>query len=230
MQSAGMNILTELGYFSLDDRAKLMSMEKLDRNILIGKLLRRDKQMVKDLEEGFKEARRIFMENNSIQDREILTIKKDAIFLIDRPSGINGDITELLKIRKKKSFNMYMNILGKEHYYNTSTGDFEVKGYTKEVIDSHSEFLFKDLRTVMDYDSVNDKDSIYRHLAILKDDMVNYNLPIGYYRSILNGNLFYKSIINDTVIEVLATEQSGTKNLSHTANLNFILEIIYNLL
>ena len=53
MESAGLNILTELGYFSEDERNRLLSINKLDRNIIIGKLLRNNPKMVEGLENGF---------------------------------------------------------------------------------------------------------------------------------------------------------------------------------
>lgn len=78
MESAGMNILTELGYFSEEDRKKLLSMDKLKRNVLIGKMLRKNPKMMEDLEKGFAEARRIFFQVNNIDEYDVVSVKRDS--------------------------------------------------------------------------------------------------------------------------------------------------------
>ena len=57
--------------------------ERQVRQVYVGKL-QKDKAVSDALKEGIREARKNLFEANNIQDYEVLSIKNDAIFLIDR--------------------------------------------------------------------------------------------------------------------------------------------------
>lgn len=230
MESAGLNILTELGFFSKEYREELLSKDKLERNIIIGKLLKKDPSMVEALEDGFCEARKIFIEKNNITDHEILAIKRDAIYLLDRMTGIDGNISELIKIRPKHYYNTYINILGKEHYFNTSTEEFDVKGYPKEIIEHHNNFLFKELKKCLTLDYINDKDNLFLYLASLKDNMVTFNLDKGYYLDIRHGQYLIRDILEGNFVALPDISDDGKNITYYSNNLSFILDIIYSVL
>ena len=211
MESAGMNILTELGYFSEEDRKKLLSMDKLKRNVLIGKMLRKNPKMMEDLEKGFAEARRVFFEVNGIDEYDVVSVKRDAIFII--------------------GYNSYINIMGYENYYNSDTNKLDVKKYSKEVIEVHKDFLLKDLKEILKNSELGLTKENFIKLAVLKDKMVSYNLPKEYYFDIMRSSYLIRGIENVNFSVHNIEEDSVEKGiLLYNNNFKFILEVIEQVL
>lgn len=231
MESAGLNILTELGYFSEDERNRLLSINKLDRNIIIGKLLRNNPKMVEDLENGFANARKIFFEKNNIDEYDVISIKRDAIFIIGNKK-IDNNISKYVKIRPKNRYSSYLNIMGYENYYNRDTDKLDVKKYAKEVEAVHKDFLLKDLKEILKNSELGLVKENFIKLAVLKDKMVSYNLDKEYYFDIIRSSYLIRSMINGSQYSVNDIEDSFVKEglLSYNNNLRFILEIIENVL
>lgn len=230
MESAGMNILTELGYFSEEDRKKLLSMDKLKRNVLIGKMLRKNPKMMEDLEKGFAEARRIFFEVNNIDDYDVVSVKRDAIFVTGNKK-INHNISKYIKIRPKNRYTSYINIMGYENYYNSDTDKLDVKKYSKEVIEVHKDFLLKDLKEILRNSELGLTKENFIKLAVLKDKMVSYNLPKEYYFDVMRSSYLVKGIENVNFSIQDIEEDSVEKGiLLYNNNFKFILEIIEQVL
>ena len=211
MESAGMNILTELGYFSEDDRKKLMEMDKLKRNVLIGNLLRRNPKMNEDLHHGFAEARRIFFEKNNIDEYDVLSIKKDAIFLIGNKI-IDPNISKYIKIRPKHRYTSYM----------------DVKNYGAIAKEHHKDYLLKDLKEVLRNSEKGQVKDNFIKLAVLKDKLISYNLPKGYYLDILREQYLIEGsgFRTNLALHNIEDEAVQDKVLLYNNNLKFILEII----
>lgn len=230
MESAGMNILTELGYFSEEDRKKLLSMDKLKRNVLIGKMLRKNPKMMEDLEKGFAEARRIFFQVNNIDEYDVVSVKRDAIFIIGNKK-IGHNISKYIKIRPKNRYTSYINIMGYENYYNSDTDKLDVKKYSKEVIEVHKDFLLKDLKEILKNSELGLTKENFIKLAVLKDKMVSYNLPKEYYFDIMRSSYLIKGIENVNFSIQNIEEDSVEKGiLLYNNNFKFILEIIEQVL
>lgn len=227
MESAGMNILTELGYFSEDDRKKLMEMDKLKRNVLIGNLLRRNPKMNEDLHHGFAEARRIFFEKNNIDEYDVLSIKKDAIFLIGNKI-IDPNISKYIKIRPKHRYTSYINIMDRENYYNSDTDTMDVKNYGSIAKEHHKDYLLKDLKEVLRNSEKGQVKDNFIKLAVLKDKLISYNLPKGYYLDILREQYLIEGseFRTNLALQNIEDEAVQDKVLLYNNNLKFILEII----
>lgn len=228
ISSAGLSILTDLKYFSNDDYNYLMSIDKLERNIIIGKELRKNTDMNAALMNGFAQVRAAFFNNNGIQDHEVLSIKKDAIFLINRDMNIDGDISEHVKFNKKNTYNAYINIGRKEHYLDIEHNRLVVKKYPELVKERHKDYLFKLLKDLLFLDSQNNKDEIYKQLATFKYKFVTYRLDKEYYRSIKTGN--YEVRLNNTLVELDDIDDYVMKDIVTGYNLEFLLSIISTLL
>ncbi len=228
ISSAGLSILTDLNYFSNDDYNYLMSIDKLERNIIIGKELKKNTNMNVALMDGFAQVRATFFNNNGIQDHEILSIKKDAIFLINRDIGIDGQISDHVKFNKKNTYNAYINIGRKEHYLDIEHNRLIVKKYPELVKERHKDYLFALLKDLLFLDSQNNKDEIYKKIAMFKYKFITYRLDKEYYRSIKTGN--YEVRLNNTLIEMDDIDDYILKDIVTGYNMEFILSIIETLL
>lgn len=88
MTSGGLNVLIKAGALSDHQIKWLKSLPKKDRNIQIGLLLKNNKELVEIQNAGFVEARKNLFEANDIEDSDVLSIKKDAVFLIDKSADV----------------------------------------------------------------------------------------------------------------------------------------------
>ena len=104
MKNGGISILYHKNILSQDDYDYLMNdLNKQERNITIGKWLKDNSDITPELMNGFKEARELFFEMNNIKDSEVLSIKKDAIFLIGKSIDIE-QVNEDYLFRKKNEY------------------------------------------------------------------------------------------------------------------------------
>lgn len=225
MKSAGLNILTDKGIFSSKQRKEFLNIPKEERNILIGKFLMKNKKVINVLEDGFAEMRYKFIIDNHIDPDDILSIKKDAFFIINKYS-IDENITELVKIRPKNTFSTYINILNREHYYNADTNKLIVKGYSKDIIGILEKSTFKILKDVLSYDNLNNKDQIFIDLVTFKDNLITYNLSKEYYYDFIEHGYVVKNYNNTKSYIIENVEEEERKYISYDTAFKFINELI----
>lgn len=224
MKSAGMNILREMNYLNDNQYERLKDTEKYERNVIIGKMLRKNKNMNHDLNEGFKLARKIFMDQNNLNDSDILSIKKDAIFVIGKKCS-NLRISKYLRFVEKKEYDTYINILNKEHYIQMYNNYMDVKGYHENIFNHHQKYLFQFIIDCLWEDKKDDKKDLFKKLLIFKNNLINYNLPIGYYKDIIEDKYIIELETMDLEIEDLE-EDLQVKDLSYKNQLRFLTDFI----
>lgn len=225
IKSAGMNILFDLGLISESLFNDLKNMDKLDRNVYIGKMLRNNKEMNKSLNDGFKLARELFFKNNNLNDSDILSIKKDAIFVIGKKCN-NLRISNNIEFIENDEYDNYINILGKEHYINLYNEEIVVKGYHKEAVKHHKKYLFNFLIECLWENKKKDKKDLYIKLLLFKNNYISNNLDYRYYYDIIEEGYRIKSgnfIYNMEDINGLDLNEI---NLDKSNNLSFIVDTI----
>ena len=84
MKSADISIIESKGLISEEEIKLIKSLPKKVRNTKIGKMQKHNKELVKELNKGFTEYRKLLIETNEIDDSDIISIKKDAIFTTKR--------------------------------------------------------------------------------------------------------------------------------------------------
>ena len=229
ISSAGMNILYDLGMISTDRYAVLSSMRKHDRVVAIGMLLK-DAEMNKALSYGFEQARKIFIEQNGLEDGSILSIKRDAFYLINKDTGINGEISSHIKFKKRKTYSSFIQIDRKEHYleFSRETGSsLEVKGYKEIVRQVHKDHLFKFLQDILVKDLLGtSKKELFIELLRFKDEFVSRQLPQGYYRELVEGTYPVIGYVNVYGSPALDTSVIPLEQIDYRVNLNFVLGVI----
>ena len=106
MKSAGLSIVKELKLLPESRIRKLEALPKDECKKQIGLIQRDDKDFKEKFKPGFELFRRKLFEENNFQDSDILTIKRDAIYTIDK----FVDHTEFGNIvfRKKNTYTSYL--------------------------------------------------------------------------------------------------------------------------
>ena len=114
ISKANINILYSKGIIDKQTYDYLYNAERMKRQIYIGNL-QKDSKIAQALKEGFIEYRhKLFMSNN-IQDYEVLSIKKDAIYVISR--RLQNTNFGLVNFIEKNWYSGFYKIKNLELYY-----------------------------------------------------------------------------------------------------------------
>lgn len=225
LSSAGLNILMDLNAIDNNLYQELLSMKKLDRNVYIGKMLKSDKKLLDLQKYGFSEARRVFFEKNEIELTDVLTIKKDAIFLINKNYNIDGKISEHLNFRKKNEYNSYLYLNHREHFYDAENDSMDVKGYSDSVKFHQKEYFFKFIKNLLKLDTTNDRDKIFYNISTLKYNMINFTADLPFYRNIYT-DMFNLNPLNGSIYELEDIDERLKPYLNFNVNLNVLIKFL----
>lgn len=224
MENAGINILFHNNIITKDEYDKLNSMGKLEKNIVVGKFLKNNADISKFLMEEFISIRKSFFEINNIQDDSVLSIKKDAIFLIDK-NCTNLELNEHYRFKSKNRYSSYININKNEFYLDSMYNKLDVKGYSDIVKKHHEEYLFKFLKDILHLDSVSkNTDKIYLDLLEFKHRLITLDLPKEYYFDINGGSYLFE--LEGIILSLDHIDDNLKKHCIISSNLEFILRII----
>lgn len=184
IKDAGFTILSKAKLLPNTLEERIKSVSKKQKNIIIGKFLRDNKDINKYLMDSFIRLRQNFVEANNIMPEEILCIKKDAIYLIRKfPYVLNIDEVEFVR---KSEFSTYFYANRKEFYYSSKMKKLVVKGF------SNSDFqFFKDIETILKLSEKLEKKDLLMFVRDYRDRYLNFELPIDTYRNVDSGRFDY---------------------------------------
>jgi hypothetical protein len=188
MRSGGYTILKKYGEFSKKEIEFLDTLPKFERNVWIGKRIAEKKKLSGILMEGFKEARKLFFEANDIADEKVLSIKKDAIFVINYPCLNN--IVDGFEFQLKNNYSSYYLLNGKEFYFKGRSQHIDIKGIGDDVIHDHEEFFVKDLKNIFNLAEKGNTEYLIKFLKRYRDNYLNMRLPLNTYREFNLENAF----------------------------------------
>lgn len=185
IHSAGMNILYKYKKIDKYSYEFFSSLEKNTRNRLIGKLLEKNPEWNKMMTLEFKKIIGKFMIQNEIHDDEVLSIKKDSLTIINRKVN-NLIVDNLYHFDMKSEYDTFLLLTRNgEIYLNTSTMEYEIKGFGERVIQNLTDTFFNFLLTSLLIDSERKNEhELYRHFKNYRSLYLNKKLPIESYYSI----------------------------------------------
>jgi hypothetical protein len=198
LKSGGLSVIKENSLLNNDVIEKLSSMEKEKRNIIIGKLQIKYPDLSAKMVEGFASARKTFVDKNNIKADQILSIKKDALFLIN-PKGIIEQVTPNLLFRAKNTYTSYLNINRKEFYYSPSLEFLEVKGIPDEIVQKQNEYLLKDMLRFMRQAEKITAPVLFSSLREYQSKYLKRELPTETYRNLENGKFSFDGYDMDEI-------------------------------
>ena len=147
MTDAGFTIIRKKKLLKKSIINELEEMEKMDRHIYIGKIMREDRELSINLLQEFKNNRLQFMKQNSLETGDILYIKKDSICTINKKC--NNLKTEASKFKLKNTYTTYANLNNKEFYYSSYDDELTIKGISKDIISCHEDYLLYDIKNFL---------------------------------------------------------------------------------
>ena len=203
IKSAGFSVIKEKKLLPEKVIKKLEGMNKEDRNILIGKYQKNIPTLSKEIVDTLSEVRQAFVQYNNIKPEEILSIKKDAIFLINKkPTYLK--FGENFLFRPKDSFTSYIYLNDLEVFYSSIDKKLVVKnfksmrnavieyGESAEDFDPNKEPLFLDIKRFLALSEKSNKDVLFEALKNYRSLYLNRELPKETYRDVESSWYFYK--------------------------------------
>ena len=132
---------------------KLASMSKSQREISVGKLMKKDKEFAKALEESFNKIIQEFMDTNNLTWDDIVSVKKDAVF-VKNHKITHSDFGAVHFIAK----NQYQHVLLLPKYeIYLSQSKIDVKGIPDEKLPLHEDGMIDFIRSSMEIASEYNK-------------------------------------------------------------------------
>lgn len=159
IKAAGFNMLVQSGYLSKKEIEKINSLPKSKRNVAVGLIQRDDKRASEIISKGLEKYRKLFMDENDITDSDILSIKKDAIFVINK--RVRNRTFDNIIFRKKRSYTSYYKLGKIEFYYDGKNDVLDVKGLGGRRNDTIMSFL-KKVFEINEYDNKKAKKFVYK--------------------------------------------------------------------
>lgn len=170
----------------------------LKRNAAIGKLRHTERysDVPKRQNELFTKYRLLFGEKNELEDDDILSIKKDAIFT--KKFCYNLQMGEYVAFAEKHVYQAYMAInvddpKGKKHleFYWSEDGHVDVKGIQDKKLDKyHKDYTLKVIWKFMRYLTFFDTEGAINYLVRFMSDYKMLRLDTGYYRTFNDDSIF----------------------------------------
>ena len=198
MRRAGLSISKDFKLLPESKIKEIESMEKGKADRILGLIQRSDKEYKEKLKEGFKLCRIKFGELNELTDDDILSVKKDAIFV--KRYCEYTQVYENIEFREKHHYEAYMILKStgntRLEFYWGSDGILDVKGITEENVKLHAEFMMKMIWTFIKYLTQYDYDGARKYLIKFIDKYKFGSLPMGYYRE-FNAQSMYSYIMFD---------------------------------
>ena len=186
IQSAGLSVLKFRKLLPKEELKKLSSMEKHARTVYEGNLQRENPKLAEAIINTLSQVRQAFVMANQIPAEKILSIKKDAIFLINFTPEITK-IKDQFVFRKKGVYTSFLQLDKKEFYYNSSTDILDIKGINKDGVEYQREYLLKEFSKILKSSEKVDTTTLYSLLKQFRSNYIQRKLPVEYYRELDSG-------------------------------------------
>lgn len=223
ISKANISILLDLNLISNKQYEYFKNLPKQKREVYIGLFLRDNPSISKSLSYGFKEARRIFMQSNQLQDEDILYVDKDSITVINKPIKYTK-ISDHIEFINKVSYTSYYKIFGIDLlYYNDNIVEYyRLKNANDERLRQlHSNGIL-DMILSFAYTAQNGR--MTDCISLVRDCYNMYisnTLDINYYRE-FNQQSKFKFITSDVYtyyIDICSNSiDRGSIDISYNAN------------
>lgn len=229
IEKCNINVLYTKGMIDKTTYDYLYNAERMERQTYVGKLQKGDQKITKALQSGIIEAKKMFFEANDITDRDVLSIKNDAVFLINKkPKNTKFG---LINFRPKGLYTSFYKLSGLELYYyynNISEMEYiEVKGISENNIIKHSGYFLDFLKDIFYSIQVNGPRVTLLMVKDFYNEYISRSLPVQYYRE-FNTRSQYHYVIR-TNINTGFSAQESSEELKNLIDINYNLSLIIQL-
>ena len=218
IKSAGLSIIKKYKLLPRDQIDELDKMDKSARNVKIGLMQRDNKELTKNLLIGFENARKDFININNLDAGNILSIKKDAIFVYNKTC--NELCFDEIWFSEKNKYSTFLLFGSLEFYLYPKNNICHIKGLGQgnsldELMENHKDYIIDFIMTFSRMrERLTDKKQMIYWLSKFIMQYRNRELPSGYYRELNRGNKY----------RILEDEETLVNNIDDVSKVN----ILYN--
>lgn len=179
MKEAGFSLTKELKLLSDKTIESLTHMSKEKRKIELGKIERANPKYKEEKKNAFIYGRELFFKKNNLEDNDVISIKKDAIFV--KRTCDYTQFGEYIDFRPKHQYTSYIQFeKRKEFYYSPS--EYAFKGISDKLLKMHEEYMINFMCNYCRMMETSDKKRVLSFLRRFIDKYKAKELNIGYYR------------------------------------------------
>jgi len=208
ISKANINALYQRGVIDKTFYDTLYNADKSIREITIGNMIRDNKQIYNEIQAGIVNAKRELIVSNDIDLEDIVSIKNDAVFVMNRK--LENTKFGLMDFKLNNTYNIFIKINRYEFYYyfNSFNGEevLDVKGISDDKLVLHEKY-FKDfllaLFNTLQIDGIVAAVNMLQNFSLA---YINRQLDIEYYRKfnsesdfdlLYEGNLWSSITVSD---------------------------------
>lgn len=227
IEKANINILFEKGVIDTDLYQYLLLAPREERQIRIGLLIKSDPKISDILKDGIIEAKHKLFLSNQLEAKDILSIKNDAVFVINKRLS-NTDF-DLIHFVCKNSYTSFMRVFNMEFYYQLDRVSqkeiLDIKGLGKDNLKLHEEYMTDFLLYFFNIIETENIENVITNFINFYNSYINLELPIRYYRN-YNSQSKYSILHSNFLLEEIEDTESNKRQLNISHNMNF-LRVIY---
>lgn len=194
ISKANISILRDANVLSETEYQYYLHRPRMERQIAIGKLQGSNTKISEILKSGITNARKIFMESNSIDDSEVLYIRNDAIAIIGPRVIKNLIISEHVSFRQSACYTSFyrFNSMDFLYFYDpvTNIEKLDVKGLGKIGVELHKNFMLEFLSELFYCAQMDGIQNAIRLLQMVHQNYLKRELSIEYYRELNSESRF----------------------------------------
>ena len=190
ISKANINILLAKGVIDQQLYNKLYNADRMTRQVYIGKMIRDDERVQEKLSEGLIEYKQKFFEANNITDSDIISIKNDAIFVLNKiPQVLNFDNVTFVP---KNTYTSFMRLRELEVYYGYNFGNevIDIKGIKDTDLEMYHMAFLNVIVSFLNSIQRGGAKAALDYITTIINQYVNLELPIDYYRRFSSYNDF----------------------------------------
>lgn len=228
ISKANINILYNAGVLSEAEYNQYYNMDSNERYIKIGLLQKKDKNVTRLLQEGILEAKKNLFEANSIEKYDVLCIKNDAVFIINKDL-LYTDFGNI-QFKCKNLYTSFYRLKKIEYYYYLDIVNkiekLDIKGMGDEVRSLHENYFIDFLLSLFESAQI---DLIENTISLLKNfylDYINLRLDINYYRQLNSAsNYLIRNLSRYTDFTANFLPQTAVTQIDISHNLDILIQL-----
>lgn len=223
IKSAGFNVLKFRKILNEKDLEELEKLPKNRRTIKEGYLQKKHPYIAEEIMTTLSKVRKAFVILNQLKEWNILSIKKDAMFLIN--SNIkNNIIKDVFEFRNKNEYTSYIYLNKKEFYYNSNNGNIDIKGLSNENKEKCTTVINK-IKGFLRSGEKLTNEKLYLEFKLFREKYLNRTLDCEFYRELDSGKFRIGNYTFDEITEEQKVDLDITQNY-----MNYFLPIFQELL
>ena len=206
IRQANINILYKYNIIDEKYYNYLVHVPKIQREVIIGNLIKEDKNKYNIIQKGIKESKCQLFDANNIKEYEVVRIANDAVY-VNRSNGLQYTIFDGIEFVPKSTSTCYLKLYNILFFIDFGTNiNVVIKGLG-ENYDIHQPMISIIVNIINELEYAGVKDAM-KSLNSFIDDYLNRRLGVEYYRELtpealyrVYGGEFFLSTLNTLLPE-----------------------------